>query len=536
MLATGAERRPSVASAKRRARALWPGFSRRCARCAAAWTSAARPRKASSGRDRGGGEAGGQQLVLGGRDHQRREREAGEADGDEVLAPDGAELDRGGAEQLRRLGAARAQQRGQREGEGGQRAEGGGAQQRLGIDSGFEIDVDLRQRGLEQEREGGADGERDDDADGRHHADGDEIGGGDLARGRADAFQHGDDARLAFEMCAHRVGDAEPADQQRAEPDQVEIGAGVLQEIAGALAGILELADAPAGVGEFGIERGGRGGAVGVRRHLDAIGVVDQAAGLHQAGGVERLLRDQQARAEGEDLGGGIGLALDRGGDDEPDVADHQAVTDLEAGALQQHAVGERAIAAVGLLRQQFGERLLVAEGERAIERVDLVGALELDQHRQRAVGRGLGHRAHLDHVRDLAVALDRRQLFGRRRAVRQPHLHVAAEDRLGVGRDAGDRGGADRADAGDRRHTEDQARDEQAEPVRAGAQLAPGEAEGEEEGGHARCTRTRLPSTPLVADGCDGGCRRTSSRRVSPSLAWRVRVVRRHLRARHPP
>ena len=47
MLATGAERRPRVASAKRKARALWPGFRRRCARCAAAWTSAARPRKAS---------------------------------------------------------------------------------------------------------------------------------------------------------------------------------------------------------------------------------------------------------------------------------------------------------------------------------------------------------------------------------------------------------------------------------------------------------------------------------------------------------
>ena len=31
MLATGAERRPRVASAKRRARALWPGFRRRCA-------------------------------------------------------------------------------------------------------------------------------------------------------------------------------------------------------------------------------------------------------------------------------------------------------------------------------------------------------------------------------------------------------------------------------------------------------------------------------------------------------------------------
>jgi hypothetical protein len=89
--------------------------------------------------------------------------------------------------------------------------------------------------------------------------------------------------------------------------------------------------------------------------------------------------------------------------------------------------------------------------------------------------------------VRDLAVALDRGELFGRRRAVRQPHLHVAAEDRLGVGRDAGDRGGADRADAGDRRDAKDQACDEQAEPVRARAQLAPGEAEGEEEGGHAR-------------------------------------------------
>src|SRR4029453_10517207 len=76
-------------------------------------------------RDRGGGEAGGQQLVLGGRDHQSGEREAGGTDRDDVLAPDGAELDRGGAEQLRRLGAARPQERGQREGERGQRPERG---------------------------------------------------------------------------------------------------------------------------------------------------------------------------------------------------------------------------------------------------------------------------------------------------------------------------------------------------------------------------------------------------------------------------
>src|SRR5262245_102142 len=118
-------------------------------------------------------------------------------------------------------------------------------------------------------------------------------------------------------MRAYRVGDAEPADQQRAEADEVEIGAGVLEEIARALPGILQLADAPSRVGELRVERGRRGNAVGIRRHLQAIGVVDEAAWLDQAGGVERLLRDEEARPQREDLGGGIRLALDRGRDDE---------------------------------------------------------------------------------------------------------------------------------------------------------------------------------------------------------------------------
>ncbi len=465
--------------------------------------------ESGEGRDRSEGKAGGQHLVLRGRHHQSRERKAGEADRDRVLAVDGAKLDRGGAEQLRGLGAACAQQRGQRECERGQRAEGGSAQQRRGVDAGRDIHVDARQRGLEHERRGGADHQRECDRDRRHHADGDEVGGGDLAGGRADTFQHGDDACLALQMRAHRVGDAEPADQERAEADEVEIGAGVLQEIARAIAGILELPDAPAGIGKGGVERVRRGDTVGLRRHLEAIGVIDQAAGLNQSGRVERRLRDQQPRAEREDLGGGIGLALDRGGDDELRPADRQAIADRQLRALEQHTVRERAIGAVGLARQQFGERLLTGERERAIERIAIVGRFQLDQDRQRAVFRRLRHRAHLDDMRDLAIALDRRQLVRRRGAVRQAHFHVAAQDRLGIGRDPADRRRADGADAGDGGNAEDEARDEQAKAMRAGAQFACGKTEGEEEGvSHARHT----PIRPLLLSSWSGLVRPSTS------------------------
>ena len=108
---------------------------------------------------------------------------------------------------------------------------------------------------------------------------------------RAEALEGGDGGALGIEEGAHRIGDADAADDQRGQADQrqeLREAVDVVGERRGGAGRWCGSTSRPAGNSLFGACRGSP--AVGDRcRQLDLVGVFDQAAGLHQPGGLQRL-------------------------------------------------------------------------------------------------------------------------------------------------------------------------------------------------------------------------------------------------------
>ena len=71
-----------------------------------------------------------------------------------------------------------------------------------------------------------------------------------LAARRAEALQGGDGGALAVDEAAHRIGDADAADEQRRQPDEGEELREALDVPGKARIGIDARADAPARLGE----------------------------------------------------------------------------------------------------------------------------------------------------------------------------------------------------------------------------------------------------------------------------------------------
>ena len=86
-----------------------------------------------------------------------------------------------------------------------------------------------------------------------------------------------------------------------------------------------------------------------------------------------------------------------------------------------------------------------------------MIDRFELDQTAPIAAWRARHgpHRGDLGHP---SAAREEGALIGIGRAVGEPRLGVAAEQIAGIGRDAGDNGGGERADSSNRRYSEHQA------------------------------------------------------------------------------
>ena len=111
------------------------------------------------------------------------------------------------------------------------------------------------------------------------------------------------------------------------------------------------------GGGEQRLERGVVGGG---RRQRDAVGPAHQAAGLEQAGGAQRLLRDQEARPEADAGGDLVRLGDEIGAQLQPGAADHDRVAGLQVEPAEQHGVGDgaEAVVAAGEQLRDRGLRL----------------------------------------------------------------------------------------------------------------------------------------------------------------------------------
>ena len=241
------------------------------------------------------------------------------------------------AEERGRADGAGAAEGDEREGERGERAVDGGKQKLAREDSG---DGDRHiglQESIGEEGYGDAEKKAGSDPQSRDRHDLDEVDEDRKAGRRAEAFQRRDDGPLALEKGGNGVGDSHSADDQRGEADQAE-ELGETADICGkAGRRVVAGADPPGGGGES-VGGGGRSGldrAVrGVAGQPDAVGPVDEAAGLDKAGRAERRPRDHQARADGKAARQPVGLVRDDAAEDDLRRAegDRRSDCDVEAG------------------------------------------------------------------------------------------------------------------------------------------------------------------------------------------------------------
>ena len=163
-------------------------------------------------------------------------------------------------------------------------------------------------------------------------------------------FSVRDGRTLAVDEGAHGVGDADAAHHQGGQADEGEELAEAL-DVAGELrCGVEARADVPAGLGELRLGvacEGLEAGIAAAGRQHDAVGPAHEAAGLQQARGAQRVLADEKARPETDAGGDLVGLRHQRGGDDERQSAEIDAVADLEVEARQQHRIGDGPVGAV---------------------------------------------------------------------------------------------------------------------------------------------------------------------------------------------
>ena len=381
------------------------------------------------------------------------------------------------AEQLAGRQIARAHQGGQRKGQRHQQAEACRFRQGQRIDAERQIESKAagEQRGGDEGR-GSTDGKPDDDAAQRQQHDEAEIDRKDGAGRGAQAFQDGDRPGLGVEKGANRIAHPHAADQKRAQSHHGQEQCRAVDEALEAEAGILETTDAPAGIGKALLQTGKPGFCVEPRRVGDAIDLIDQAAGPHQARALQAFIGHHQPRTEDEGIAAAIGLA----GDDCADLvilrADARDLSHRYAQALQQFAVGDRAPMTLAE-RQHIGKLALGRQIDRAEQRIGMIDGFQLDQ--LTLIGyRRFGHGAQRAQCAHAARRHEGLQCGRIGRAIEQAQLDIAAKQRLGVAVEAGAHRFRQRAHAGNECCTQRQAEQKQPETAQAPAQLAGCEAE----------------------------------------------------------
>ena len=274
------------------------------------------------------------------------------------------------------------------------------------------------------------------------------------------------------QMRAHRIGDADAADDRRGQPDQRHEEREPPDGLPEARGGRSDAGHPPAPLGIFLREPAVfRDRAAGLVQR-DAVFVADQASGLHEAGPPEPVPVEHEARPEGEQADGAVGLALQRGADGEGPVAHLDPVADGEAQPLQQGRLDDGAA-----VRQRVRQRHAAGKAEGAGERIGAVHRLELDQGRAAA---GARHGPHLDHFRDAPEGCEIGPRGGVRRHVGRADREVAAMQRARVAGDAGLHRHGDGVDRRNRRNADGDAEKEDAEAGEPAAHFAPRQPPGE--------------------------------------------------------
>jgi hypothetical protein len=225
--------------------------------------------------------------------------------------------------------------------------------------------------------------------------------------------------------------------------------------------------------------------------------MVQQASRLQKTGCLQGVERGENGRAEAEAARQAIGVAPQICCDAKTGLPDSDLVTDPQAQAVENNLVGGQAPDPV-LDGQRGGQVPRRLQADLAIERVETIDGLQLDQ--QRPIG-DLQHGAHFGHVGKVASFGQPCRLLGRGIAVREAQIDIPAEKRAAVVGQSGDQGARQGADRGNRRHSEKQAKCEDAKTAEAATQLAPGEPQPQTEvrqGGHS----LTVPPPPRRAAG----------------------------------
>ncbi len=257
------------------------------------------------------------------------------------------------AEQRAAGDACRPPERPEREGERGQQSIAGGKRQRAGIDPQHGRDrQNIPEPRGQYAWQGRAEDKTDqyatacerqhlDDADGEHQP-----------RRTAEAAQRRKRGGPRVEPCAHSVGDADAADQQRGQAHQGHEQAGLVDEAGHAGCGVARLPDAPALAGERLAEcrqQSGRRGRVRERRPER---VLHHGTGGDQPGRSQGSGGDQHAGAEDQRRGDPVGLRDQFAADREACVAQTDGIAGMQVEPIQHDALGQQAV-----VRKRHGDR-----------------------------------------------------------------------------------------------------------------------------------------------------------------------------------
>ena len=300
-----------------------------------------------------------------------------------------------------------------------------------------------------------------------------DVGAEDGAPPGAQALEDGDGHDLLGDEGAHARADADAAHEQRDQAREPEVARELVPHApepglglgVGGHAGACPHAQGEAIADGIGV------GALG---QLEQRPVPDAASRLHEARGLEVALRDDHARAQGEQAERAVGLVPDDPAHRELRGAKAEAVAGAQPEPEEKRLVHERPAAA-----DQLAQGAIRVGHDAAVERVAGADRLQLHQQgaRAAAVPGGRGHRGQLARAgRDNAARPEVGHRLGglRRQRAGAADLDVAARERPGR---AGDRAAdavAETADGDQGRHAEDDAGEHVGDMPPGAARLAP--------------------------------------------------------------
>ena len=251
----------------------------------------------------------------------------------------------------------------------------------------------------------------------------DEIDGEDEAARRAEALEGGDDAALAVEIGAHRVGDADAADHQRRQARPASGTARSARCCADSCgAALIARADAPAGLGKCFVRAvaDARRAASSPARRRRADTCRRAGPGCRAGSARSRAAPSSEtssARREAEAVGRSVRLGDELGAQFEGRLPSLIAVAELQAEPLEQQVRRGRAEHAVPARRTVRPAAAPARSTSAPIERIGRVDRLQLDQ---RLVGAVLEprHRAHVARWSAWPRAFEERRSLGVRLAL----------------------------------------------------------------------------------------------------------------------